>query len=112
MPVSKIWRNGKILEVETIETPQPIDAERVINQLWTACNNYERDRISSNMFTVCLLNKNTSEKCESVINWVNSLWSIYYAKKAQITEFTAPDLDFSAGELPYKWPEISSELGL
>lgn len=51
-------------------------------------------------------------KAMACASWTQSLWSIYYNRKALVAvDLEAePDLDFSvAGEMPYTVPELSAE---
>lgn len=85
------------------------DAFRIA-ALWQAAHDYEFAQISGSAIGLLAMGVMTGKpKCIAVQNWIKSIWTTYYTRKAG----TSADTDFSvAGECPHTVPELMTELGL
>jgi len=88
----------------------------LIDMLWNAAHIYEYSQINGaaiGMVTIgIILNK---PKANAVSQWINSIWTLYYQRKAMILvsgTFTTDMLDFSqCGIMPHDIPELMIEGG-
>jgi hypothetical protein len=85
-----------------------------ISQLWSAANTYTTNYISGvaiGLLPVGLILQ--KPKALAVIAWSNSIWAVYYQRKATTTPTSELDLDFTfAGPMPHSVPELQAEVGL
>lgn len=126
MIVKKVTHNvktGETIEEEVI-VPGPTAAEiatrnaGIINNnivsLWQAAHDYEYLRISGSAIGLLTLGAIQGKpKCLAVKAWINSIWTLYYTRKAAITADSVVDLDFtSCGKIPHTIPELIVEVGV
>lgn len=88
---------------------------RCIAMLWQAAHDYESSYI--NGMAIGLLTLGVVQnlpKALAVKQWSQSIWQLYYSRKAVITPSTASGfLDFSSvGAMPHSIPELMVEQGL
>ena len=97
---SNSWKENLDIKIKTC-----------IANLWSAANRYQENRISSSGFAV-LFNYRQTPKAAAIINWIDSLWADYYARKAQLTaENFEISYDFSSnGELPETFLDARAEI--
>jgi hypothetical protein len=107
-------RNPALSDAEYAEL---VEASRQghLTALWQAAHDYELEYISgsaASMVTLGLISGN--EKCVAVTKWIQSIWSLYYQRKALVThEWDAALYDFSeCRRIPYSVPEIMAEMEL
>ena len=85
------------------------EANRVA-ALWKAAHDYEYAQISGSaigLLAIGVMQK--LPKCLAVQNWIKSIWTIYYERKAN----GSTDTGFSSvGPCPYSIPELMIELGV
>jgi hypothetical protein len=86
-----------------------IEAARVAS-LWQAAHDKEYDAVSGSAVGLIVMGVLQGKpKCTAVQNWIKSLWSEYYTRKASGSN----NLDFSIiGECPHTVPELMSELNI
>lgn len=87
-----------------------------IERLWQAAYNYNFQSISGpavGLVTIGIMSN--KPKCMAVQAWVNSIWDLYYTRKANVVGnriIADSELDFSScGPIPYTIPELRQELG-
>lgn len=82
----------------------------VVAALWQAAHDYEYAQISGSAIGLVTMGVIQGKpKCMAVQNWINSIWVIYYARKAS----NSTDTDFSvAGLCPHNVPELMAELAI
>ena len=82
--------------------------------LWGAATQYEQSKIYGSITaTIALGVMKNKPKCIAVSDWINSIWKLYYERKALITDSQIDKslLDFSVcGDLPYSIQEITEEI--
>lgn len=80
-----------------------------IAALWQAAHDYEYQAISGSAVGLITMGVMQSlPKAIAVQNWIKSIWTEYYARKAS----GSTDCDFSvAGTCPHTVPELMGELG-
>jgi hypothetical protein len=85
------------------------EAQR-IEALWQAATKYEQQAISGSAVGLITLGViQQLPKATAVQNWIKSIWSEYYARKASAVS----DTDFSVvGVCPHTVPELMNELGV
>lgn len=104
----------------TARTQGEIDATYAANQanniaqLWQAAHDYEYSFINGSavgLVTLGILQR--LPKCIAVSQWINSIWALYYTRKATVTDvLDSALLDFSSiGPMPYTIPELMAEVG-
>ena len=83
------------------------EAQRIEN-LWQQAHEYEYSAISGSAIGLITLGIMQSKpKCIAVQNWIKSIWTLYYTKKADATV----GVDFSScGPCPHSVPELIQEL--
>lgn len=88
----------------------PESPEQVIARLWQAAHDYEYAQVSGSAIGLLAIGVMQSlPKCVAVQNWIKSIWTLYYARKAALTA----DYDFSiVSPCPHTVPELMVELGL
>ena len=105
------------LDAETVAANQAAEATRIakietdrIASLWQAAHDYEYAQVSGSAIGLLAMGVMQSKpKCVAVQNWIRSIWTEYYTRKAG----TSTDYDFSiAGACPHSVPELMVELGL
>lgn len=81
-----------------------------VASLWQAAHDKEYDAISGSAVGLIVMGVLQGKtKCTAVQNWIKSLWTEYYVRKAS----GSTDTDFSAaGECPHTVPELMAELNL
>ena len=87
------------------------DRDRVrVAKLWQAAHDLEYNAISGSAVGLITMGVMTGKpKCIAVQNWIKSIWTEYYKRKADGSEA----LDFSGvGECPHSVPELMQELGV
>lgn len=84
--------------------------EQIVAQLWQAAHDYEYSQVSGSAIGLLAIGVMKSlPKCVAVQNWIKSIWTLYYTRKATLTV----DYDFSiVGACPHTVPELMLELGL
>lgn len=84
------------------------EAKRIAS-LWQAAHDYEFAQVSGSAIGLLAMGVLQGlPKCIAVQNWIKSIWSVYYTRKAG----TSTDTDFSiAGQCPHSVPELMVELG-
>lgn len=111
--------NGRVPNPELTEAQfqAMLDAQQKANiaALWQAAHDYEYAEISGSaigLLTLGVLQQ--KPKCTAVQAWIQSIWSLYYQRKAAMTHDIAPsDLDFSScGPCPWTVPDLLAELGM
>lgn len=81
-----------------------------VEQLWKAAHEYEFTQISGSAIGLLAMGVMMGKpKCLAVQNWIKSIWTIYYTRKA--TGETSTDYS-SAGTIPHTVPELMQELGV
>jgi hypothetical protein len=91
------------------EDPAEIEKQRVA-QLWQGAHNYEYAEISGSAVGMLAMGVMLGKpKCVAVQNWIKSIWTQYYIRKAGTS--TDYNYDF-AGPCPFSCPELMEELGL
>ena len=107
--VVQIWDIVAIPTEELAATAARIEAARIA-ALWQAAHDYEYAEISGS--AVGLLAMGVMQelpKCIAVQNWIKSIWTLYYTRKAG----TSAETDYSScGACPYSVPELMTELGV
>jgi hypothetical protein len=101
-----------ITDFEILEEIKEIKSskEELFSQLWTACTNYRKERISEEGMLFLFPYKATG-KAKAVYDWVQSLWDEYYTRKATIDAGGVPSFDFKAlGEMPHTFLEVRQEI--
>lgn len=85
-----------------------------IEMLWQAAHDYEYTSINGAALSMVLLGViQNKPKCLAVQNWIQSIWNLYYSRKATITKGVTPECDFSVcGTIPHSIPELMEELNL
>lgn len=85
------------------------EASRIAN-LWQAAHDYEFEQISGSAIGLLAMGVMMGKpKCLAVQNWIKSIWTLYYTRKATGDDST----DFSTcGECPHSVPELMAELGV
>ena len=105
------------LDATTIAVNQVAEATRVINietarvaSLWQAAHDYEYAQISGSAIGLLAIGVMQAQpKCIAVQNWIRSIWTEYYTRKAG----TSTNGDYSLiGACPHSVPELMVELGL
>lgn len=97
------------LTQESNHTNQLSEQHRV-EQLWKAAHEYEFTQISGSAIGLLAMGVMMGKpKCLAVQNWIKSIWTIYYTRKA--TGETSTDYS-SAGTIPHTVPELMQELGV
>lgn len=104
--------DGKWTQVWSIspKTQEELDSQEQgrISSLWQAAHDYEYSHINGSavgLITIGILQ--SKPKCLAVQEWVSSIWSLYYARKAS----NSTDTDFSiAGTCPYTIQELMAEV--
>lgn len=87
-----------------------------VGLLWQSAHNYENKYISGSaigMLTIGVLQN--FPKSVAVKNWINSIWALYYQRKATMNHYpiSESDLDFSScGPCPYSVPELIAEVNV
>ncbi len=110
-------RNGDLLEFNqelfdvNLSHENLIKESQRIEHLWQAAHDYEYAAINGSGIGLLTIGVSKAlPKSLAVQAWLGSLWDLYYARKADITNF---DTDFSViGIIPYTIPELRNELGL
>lgn len=96
------------------ENARKIPISDKIESLWQAANKYQSDRIQGAALSLTVLGMlQQFPKCLAVSMWIKKIWTIYYERKAIISEDIMPDLDFTiVGPMPYSVPELMEEVGI
>lgn len=88
--------------------------EQKVQELWKAADSYVSSYISGvaiGILTIGVIQQ--KPKAQAVSAWSSSVWAEYYVRKAQVTEESADNLDFSSfGAIPYTVPELQEEASL
>ena len=81
-----------------------------IAKLWQSAHDVEFAAISGSAIGLITMGVLQGKpKCLAVQNWIKTLWTEYYVRKAG----TSTDYDFSAfANCPYSVPELMTELGM
>lgn len=83
-----------------------------IDRLWQTAHDYEYSQISGSaigMLVIGVLQE--LPKSLAVKEWINSIWVLYYERKAIVTNGGEADLDFTVcGSAPYSVPELMAEI--
>jgi hypothetical protein len=96
------------------EPSQP-DPAVVGDRLWRAATAWEQTYISGSAVGLVTLGViSSAPKCLAVRDWIQSIWTLYYQRKAMDQSAWAPEmLDFSpCGPMPHSVPELMAELGM
>ena len=86
-----------------------------IRALWQSAHDYEYEQISGSAIGLLAIGIiQAKPKCLAVEAWIQSIWTLYYQRKAVMTNvLPAGSLDFSScGLMPYTVPEIMIEMGV
>lgn len=98
------------LDAETVAANQHAAEAGRVASLWQAAHDYEYAQISGSAIGLLAMGVMTGKpKCLAVHDWIKSIWTLYYFRKA--TGETSTDFS-SCGECPYTVPELMAELGL
>lgn len=105
-------RNPALTDEEFQQGLSYLQAQNV-DALWQAAHDYEYAQISGT--AIGLLTMGVSQgkpKSTAVMQWIQSVWALYYQRKPQVTrEWNAALLDFSScGEIPHSIPELMAEV--
>jgi hypothetical protein len=91
-----------------------MSAEQKIFDLWTAATKYQELFISgmaSVPLAVGMMLK--IPKALAITNWINAVWTEYYARQYSLQIDTNPNLDFSiVGPMPHSVPELLNEVAV
>lgn len=84
-----------------------------LNALWQKATEYQSSFISDAAFG--LVTKGSIKgfpKCLAVEAWINSIWALYYQRKALVTyQWNDALYDFSSvGAMPYMVPDLMAEV--
>lgn len=107
------WRQKWVVSALPAEQVQAnlaaAEASRIA-ALWQAAHNYEFAQISGSAIGLLALGVIAGKpKCLAVQNWIKSIWTLYYARKADGSTST----DFSScGQIPHTVPDLMVELGV
>lgn len=84
------------------------NAQRIAG-LWQAAHDYEFEQISGSAIGLLAMGVMMQKtKCLAVQDWIKSIWTLYYTRKATGDAST----DFSScGACPHSVPELMAELG-
>lgn len=90
----------------------PMDVDRIYAELWQAAHDYEYAQISGSAVGLIAVGVMLGKpKCAAVQEWIKTIWGLYYQRKATVTPFFKPSLDFSScGNIPASVPELMAEL--
>jgi hypothetical protein len=84
-----------------------------VNELWQTATNYQNTWISDAAFSLVAIGVMQKGPISTAIyDWINSIWTLYYTNKTQITyTYNASLLDFSScGPMPYSVPQLEAEV--
>lgn len=86
------------------------DEKRRVAALWQAAHDYEFQQVSGSAIGLLAMGVMMGKpKCLAVQNWIKSIWTEYYTRKATGSH----DTDFSgAGQIPHSVPDLMAELGV
>lgn len=100
---------GNTPEPAGLPDPSVVEAQRIAS-LWQAAHDYESTQVSGSAIGLLVIGVMQGKpKCVAVQNWIKSIWTEYYIRKAG----TSTDTDYSfAGICPHTVPELMEELGL
>jgi len=90
-------------------------AAQNVQALWQAATDYEVSQISGSAIGMLAIGVLKGlPKSLAVEAWIQSIWSLYYTRKSQVTyQWDATLLDFSScGQMPNTVPELMAELGM
>jgi len=89
--------------------PDAIENQRIAS-LWQAAHDYEYAEVSGSAVGLLAMGVMQSKpKCIAVQNWIKSIWTEYYTRKANGSTIN----DYSGcGLCPYSVPELMAELGV
>ncbi len=103
-------------ELSQEEVDSLMAAQKVSNveALWQAAHDYEYSEISGSAIGLVTIGVLQSKpKCVAVQDWIKSIWTLYYQRKAAMGPEFSPSLDFSScGPCPHTVPELMEELGM
>ena len=81
-----------------------------IAALWQAAHDYEFAQVSGSAIGLLAMGvMQAKPKCTAVQDWIKSIWTVYYTRKANGSTDTNFDM---AGPCPHSVPELMTELGL
>ena len=119
-------KSGKLLimtddEVDDRLESQKPDKESLKSQLWGACTDYRKARISEEGMIRLSPFEITHAKAGQIALWISGLWGSpsdsasedgsYYARRALIEEGGVPSMEFSNfGDLPISFAEAMQEI--
>jgi hypothetical protein len=89
--------------------------QSIINQLWDAATKYQETKLNASGLTGMMYKaQQGGTKATANVNWVNSIWALYYARRAEVEilpfSYNAEWMDFSTcGNIPYSYYEAFSE---
>lgn len=98
-----------LLDSDTIaENQNRAEASRIA-ALWKSAHDYEFAQVSGSAIGLLAMGVMMGKpKCVDVQNWIKSIWTLYYTRKATGDAST----DFSScGACPHSVPELMAELG-
>lgn len=103
------WAVCGLDEAVADQNLQAADSQRIA-ALWQAAHDYEFAQISGSAIGLLAMGVMMQKpKCVAVQNWIKSIWTLYYTRKATGDTST----DFSAcGTCPHSVPELMAELGV
>lgn len=98
-----------------------VKKENLKSQLWSACTDYRKSRISEEGMIRLSPYENSHTKPGQIALWISSLWGSpsdqaasdgsYYSRRSFIEEGGVPSMDFSNfGELPVSFAESMQEI--
>lgn len=104
-----VWQQ-QWLEVPLTQAEIDMAAQQIISRLWQAAHDYEYAQISGSAIGLLAMGVvRGAPKCVAVQNWIKSIWTEYYTRKAAL----AQDYDYSiVGACPHTVPELMIELGV
>ena len=80
-----------------------------VEALWRAATDYQESQISGAAYGLVTLGViQQKPKSLAVMGWINSIWSLYYTRKPQITyQWDADLMDFSScGPMPWNGDNV------
>lgn len=110
---TELWQTsaGTATEAEIMAAcPRILDAKYAA--LWQAAHDYEYEQISGSAVGLLALGViQQKPKCTAVQQWIASIWTIYYQRKAGVRFDAEIDTDYSqCGNIPHTVPELMEEV--
>ncbi len=114
--IMKARGNGEVVsydlatELPITTTYSPTIADQVA-ALWNVAAEFQESRLWASGYATCAFHAGISPKAQSMVDWVASVWDLYYTKKADVEAENPYDLDFSSVDgLPFTYKETLTEI--